>query len=174
MEHDIVLSDEVDELRVPALPPFVPALREQFLGIGNIANRSIEPHVEYLALGTFHRHRNAPVQVAGYGTRLETAVNPALALAIDIAPPLLVVLQNPHAQPFLILIQREIPVGSLFLHRLRSAELGLRIDEFFRAEGAAAFLALVAIGSLSSAFRAGSDYVPVSEESLCLRVVVLL
>ena len=65
-------------------------------------------------------------------------------------------------------------MGSLFLHRLRSAELGLRIDEFFRTESAAAFLALVPIGSLGSALRAGSDYVPVSEESLRLRVVVLL
>ena len=164
----------MDELRVRTLPPFVPALRKKFPGIGNIADRSIEPHVEHLALGTFHRHRDAPVQVAGYGARLETAVNPALALAIDIAPPLLVVLQNPLAQPFLILIQREIPVGSLFLHGFRSAELGLRIDEFFRAESAAAFLALVPIGSLGSALRAGSDYVPVSEESLRLRVVVLL
>ena len=95
MEDDIVLSDEMHEFGIFFLPPFLPALRQEFLSVGNIADRSIEPDIEHLAFRTFNRNRNAPVQVTAHCTRLKTAVNPALALSIDIASPLLVTVENP-------------------------------------------------------------------------------
>ena len=174
MEDDVVLADEMHQLRILALPPFLPWLRQKFLCIGNIADRCIEPHIEDFPFCAFHRHRHSPVKVTAYGTRLKPSVNPALALAIDIASPLLVRIQNPLRKPSLVFIERKIPVSGLFLDRLRAAELWLRIEQLFRAEGASAFLTLVTICSFSAAFRASTHNIPVGKESLCLRVIILL
>ena len=65
-------------------------------------------------------------------------------------------------------------MGGLLLYRLGAAEFGLRVDEFLRAEGASALLALVTISVRIAALRAGTDYVPVSQECLGLGIVVLL
>ena len=65
-------------------------------------------------------------------------------------------------------------MGGLLLHRLGSAELGLRVDELLRAESASAFLALVTICTFRTALGAGADNVAVCKEGLCLRVIVLL
>ena len=54
--------------------------------------------------------------------------------------------QYPLSQPLLVVLQGQIPVGSLFLDGLRAAQLALRVDKLLRAEGAAALLALVAVG----------------------------
>ncbi len=107
---------------VPALPPLLPRLRKKFLGVGNIPDRSVEPDIENLALGSLYRNRHAPVKITAHGTRLQTAVDPTLALAIDIAPPLLVLFKYPHTKPRLVLIQRKIPVSSLLLDRLSTTE----------------------------------------------------
>ena len=82
--------------------------------------------------------------------------------------------EYPLPEPLLVILERQIPVGGLLLYRVSSAEFALRVDEFVRAEGAAALLALVAIGSFGAALRAGADDVAVSQESLGLRVIVLL
>ena len=173
MEHDIVLSYEVHQLGIRALPPLLPVVRQEFDGIGDVTDGSVEPHVEDLALGTFHRHRNTPVEVAGHGTRLQTSVQPALYLTIDVGSPLLVAFENPFTKPRLVVLQRKIPMGGLFLYRLRTAQFGMRVDELFRAEGGSAFFALVAVGILIAAFGAGAHYITVGEEGLRLRVVVL-
>ena len=106
VEHDIILADEMNETSVPALPPLLPRLRQKFLSVGNIPDRSVKPDIEHLALGTLHRDRHAPVKVTAHGARLKTAVNPALALAIDSASPLFVLFENPITKPRLVLVQR--------------------------------------------------------------------
>ena len=95
MEYDIVLSDEVNELRILALPPFLPALRQKLLRIRYIADRSVKPNIKHLSVRAFHRYGNTPVKVTAHRTRLKTAVNPALALAVNVASPFLVTVQNP-------------------------------------------------------------------------------
>ena len=83
-------------------------------------------------------------------------------------------IEYPLAQPLLIVLQRQIPVGGFFLDRLGAAQLRLWIDKLFRAESAAALLALVAVGVGVSALGASTDNIAVGEESLSLRIIVLL
>ena len=71
MEYYVVFSNEVDKLGVRALPPFLPAVRKEFLGVGDIAYWRIEPYIQHLAFRALYRDGNAPVQVSGYGTRLQ-------------------------------------------------------------------------------------------------------
>ena len=174
MEDDIVLSYEVHELRILALPPLLPALRKELLSVRDISDRGIEPHIEDLSVSTLHRHRHTPVKVTAHGTRLKAAVDPALALAIYIASPLLVPVEDPLRQPSFILIKRQIPMLCLLLHKFASAESRLRVNEFVRTECRTALLALVSIGSFGTAARAGSCDVTVCEEGLGLLIVVLL
>ena len=162
------------EAGVFALPPLLPRLGKKFLCVGDVPDRSVEPDIENLTLRSLDRNRNAPVKVTAHGARLQTAVNPALALAVDSTPPLLVLLKDPITQPRLVLIQRKIPVSGLFLYRLGTAELGFRIDQFLRAKRASALLALISIGVRIATLRTGADDVAVSEELSGLRIVVLL
>ena len=89
----------------------------QFLCVRDISDWSIEPHIEHLALGALNGHRNTPIKVTCHGTGLQVHVEPALALAVDIRAPLLVVLKNPLLEPLLVLVERQIPVLCLLEHR---------------------------------------------------------
>ena len=174
VEDDVVLADEVDEAGVLVLPPGLPAVGEKFLRVGDVADRSVEPDVEHLAVGAFDGHRDAPVQVARDGTGLQAAVEPALALAVDVGLPLLVLLEDPLAEPGLVAVEREIPVLGFLLDRHGAAELGVRVQQFLGAEGRTAFLALVAVGVLVAALRAGALDEAVGEEHAGLGIVELL
>ena len=174
MEDYVVLADEVHELGILTLPPFFPIIRQKLLGVGDIAYRCVKPHIEHFAFCAFHRDRNAPVEVSGYGTRLETAVKPALDLAIDIGTPFLMAFENPLPEPLLIVLKREVPVGGFLLYRFGTAEFALRVDEFLRAESASALFALVTVCAFSSTLRTGSHNVAVCEEGFGFRVIVLL
>ena len=173
MEHDVVLSDEMNKFCILALPPCLPTLRQKFLSVGNISDRSIKPHIEHLALRTLYRYRHSPVKVTAHRTRLKPAVNPTLALAIHIASPLLVTIQNPLGKPFFILVERKVPMLGLLLHKLTAAESRLRIDEFIGTESRSTFLALVAVSSICATTRACSGDISVCKESLGLLVVIL-
>ena len=174
VEHDIVLANEMHELGVGTLPPLLPRLREQLTGIGNVADGGVKPDIEDLALGALDGHGNAPVEVAGDGARLQAAVEPALDLAVHIGTPFGMALEYPFAEPLLVVLQGQVPVGGLFLDGLCTAELGLGIDKLLGAERAAALLALVAVSAFVATFRACTDYVAVCEESLRLRIIILL
>ena len=76
MEYDIVLADEVDDACLGIFPPSFPAVGIKLLGVGYIADRSIEPHVEDLAFGAFDGNGYTPRQVAAHGTWLQTHVEP--------------------------------------------------------------------------------------------------
>ena len=82
--------------------------------------------------------------------------------------------KNPFAKPLLVILQRQIPVGGFLLDRLRTAELALRIDELVRTESTSTLFALITISPLGPTFRARTDYISVRQESLGLRVIILL
>ena len=174
VEHYVVLAYEMYQAGVIGLPPPLPIIGEKLPGVGDIAYGSVEPHVEHLALGPLHGHRDAPLEVAGHGAGLQASVQPALDLAVDIGPPFLVTLQYPFTQPLLIVLQGKVPVGGLLLYGSGSAELALGVQQLLRAQGAAAFLTLVAVGPFGPALGACADYVTVGKEGPGLRVVVLL
>ena len=173
VEDDVILADEVDEARLGVFPPLFPVVGQQLLGVADVADGRIKPYIQHLALGTLHRHGNTPIQVAAHGTGLQAHVQPTLALAVDVGTPLLVVLQYPLAQPWLVLVQRQIPVRRLLHHGFASADGTLRINQLCGAERRAALLALVAISTLSVATGTFARDVAVGQESLCLLVIIL-
>ena len=81
--------------------------------------------------------------------------------------------KDPLLQPVLILVERQIPVLGLAQLRLGTTDGGVRVDELHRAEVAATFLTLVAIGVRVAAMRAGAHDVAVGEELLGLGIVEL-
>ena len=118
VEHDIVLADEVNEASVFVLPPLLPVAPllgigiAKLLGVADVADRRVKPHIEHLAIGTLNGYWNTPVEVARHSTGLEVHVEPRLALSVNIGAPLLVTLKNPLFEPVLILVERQIPVFS--------------------------------------------------------------
>ena len=120
VEHNVILADEMHQTGVLILPPFLPAspaLRlgiAQLLGVRDVAYRRIKPHVKHLSLGSFNGYGYAPVKVTRHGARLKVHVQPAFALAVHVGAPLLMPLENPLFQPFLIVVQRQIPVLGAF------------------------------------------------------------
>ena len=76
VEHDVVLTDKVDHACFRIFPVFLPAVGYEFLRVGNIADRGIKPHIKHLTVGSFHRYRNTPVQIAAHCTRLQSEVKP--------------------------------------------------------------------------------------------------
>ena len=177
MEHDVVLADEVYQLGLGVFPPFLPVFATLFanlLGVGYVADGGIEPHIEHLAVGTFERDGHAPIQVAGDSTGLQATVEPALHLAVDVRFPFLVAFEDPLTEPLLVLVEGKIPVFGGLLHQGCAAELRVRVDELVGAQRRAAFLALVAVGTFGTAFRAGTHDISVAQEFLPFGVEVLL
>ena len=172
VEHDIILADEMHHLGVFRLPVPFPIGRKVFRG-GYVTDRSVEPHIEHLPFGTLHGHGDAPVEVTAHGTGLQSAVEPALALSVDIRLPLLMPIEYPLAEETFVLIQREIPVFRLPFDRNRPRHGAMRVDQLVGREGRPAFLALVAVGTLVPAFGTSTDDITVGKERLRLLVVIL-
>ena len=173
VEHNIVLADKMHKPGVRALPPLLPALRQKFLGIGNIADGSVKPNVEHFALRSFYGDGDAPVEVTRYCTGLQATVQPAFALAVHVGFPFLVAFQYPFPEPGLVLVKRKIPVFGLAFHRSGTAEFGLGIQQLFRRQRGAAFFALVTVGMRVAALGACALYEPVGEEHAGLFVIEL-
>ena len=138
MEHDVVLADEVNHACVLVLPPLLPCAPllglsiTQFLGVGDVADWRIKPHIQHLALCSLDWYWNTPAEVACHGTRMESAVEPALALTIDIWSPFLVSFENPLLEPRLILVEWQVPVLGLALHEWVACDGIVWVDEFVR------------------------------------------
>ena len=72
----------MDETGVFVLPPLLPrapafwVFLAQFLGVGDVADRSVEPYIEHFAVGTFDRDGDAPVEVACHSSRLQVHIEP--------------------------------------------------------------------------------------------------
>ena len=180
VEHNIVFADEVNQTAFGILPPLLPCapllwlLVAQLLSVADVTDGRIKPHVEHLAFSTLHGHGNAPVQVTGDGTRFQSAVEPALALAIHVGAPFLMSLQNPVFKPRLILVERQIPMFRCLLHQ-RIAIDGIHgVDKFVGRQRRTTFLALVAIGTFAVATRTFTLDVAVGQELLRLFIIKLL
>ena len=171
VEHDVVLADEVDKARRRILPPCLPCAPllgvrvAQLLGVGDIADRRVEPYIEHLAVCPFNRNGYAPVEVACHGTWLEVHVEPRLALAVHVGTPLFVVLKNPLLEPVLIVVKRQVPVlGSLLHQSVSRVVLVCRVDKFLWRQSCATLLALVAVRALRSTARTGANDVAVGKK----------
>ncbi len=170
----------MDESAVLVLPPLLPCAVlpgigvTQFLGVADITDRRVKPHVKNLSFSPLYRYRYTPVEVTRHGTWLESAIEPALALSVHVGPPLLMVLENPLLQPRLIVIERQIPVFGLPLHQRIARHHVIGVYQFLGREGTATSLALVAIGSLSVTPWTLTPYVTVRKELPSLFVIILL
>ena len=173
VEDDIVLADEVHHLGSGVLPITLPVWRQLLRG-GYIADRRVEPHVEHLALGPLDRNGDAPVQITAHGTRLQSQIEPALALPVDVGTPLLVPFENPLAQKSLVLVERQVPVLGLALDERRTGQRAVGCDQFVGRKRRSALLALVAVGLFVLAVGTGAHDVTVGQKLLRLLVVVLL
>ena len=126
MENDVVFTNKMHQFGVfvfPVIFPVFALIQSPLLGSGNVANRSIEPHVEHFSIGTFDRHGNAPIQITRHGTRFQSAINPRHTLAnYLISPSFRVVLYfsiqnaflNPRTQPVFVLVHRQKPMFRFF------------------------------------------------------------
>ncbi len=83
------------------------------------------------------------------------------------------IFQYPLAQPFLMLIERQVPMLGFAHDGSASAESRFRMDEFGRAKRCTARLALVAVRIGVSAMRAGSRDITVGKELFGFRIVKL-
>ena len=110
VEHDVVLANEVDDAGVLVLPVLFPVIGQQFLGVADVADGGIKPHIEHFTLDPLDGHGDAPVEVARHGAGLQMLVEPRLALTIDIGLPLFVVFKNPLAQGGFPLVEGHVPM----------------------------------------------------------------
>ena len=173
MEHDVVLADEVEHTGFGVFPPLCVIVAHKVDGVGDVTDRSVEPYVEHLALGTLHGYGDTPVEVAAHGAGLETHVEPRLALAVDVGLPFLVSFENPLLKRTLPLVEGEVVMLCLAHYGHAAGDGRLRVDEVGGVERCAASLALVAVRSFCAAVGAGSGHVAVGEELSGLLVVEL-
>ena len=173
VEHDVVFSDEMEQAGFGIFPPCFPTVGKQFLCIGDISDRSIEPYIQHLSFSAFNGHRNTPVEVAAYGTWLQSHIEPAFALSVYVGTPFFVIFQNPLAQPAFVFVERKIPVLGLLHDRLAAADGAFGVDQVGGRQGSSAFLALVAISAFRMAVRTFSGDIAVGKERFRFFVVIL-
>ena len=89
VENDVVFANEMDKTGVLVLPPFFPIIRQQFFGVAYISDWRVKPDIQHFAFRTLDRNRYSPIQIAAYGTWLQTSIEPAFALPVNIGFPLL-------------------------------------------------------------------------------------
>ena len=171
MEYDVVLADEVDKACLGVLPPLLPAAPAlglciaELFGVRDVADGCVEPDVEHLTFSTLYGHRDTPFQVTRHGTWLQVHVEPRLTLAINVGAPFLVTLQNPLAQPLLILSQGEVPVlGGAFHQAVARVVLVGGVNQLLGREGGTTLLTLVAVGTLGTTAGAGTHDIAVGQE----------
>ena len=179
VENDVILANEVNKASVFILPPLLPwavFLRisiAEFLGIGDISDRCIEPYVKDLAFGSFDGNRDTPVEVTSDRTRFQTAIEPRLALSVNVGTPFLVLVENPFAEPAFMFIEGQIPVFGHFLDEWIAVDSVVGIDEFFGRERCTALLTLITVCAKTVAAWALAANVAIGEELVSLFVVEL-
>ena len=174
VKHYVVLAYEVDNAAVGRLPVPLPRVGKQLFGVAYITYGCVEPHIQHLAFHAIDGYRDAPVQVAGHGTRLQVLVEPRLALSIHVGLPLLVPFQYPFAQARLPLVEWHIPVLGFLQHGGVAGDGTLGVYQVGGVEARATRLALVAIGMVESAVGAGAGHITVGQELVGLFVIELL
>ncbi len=76
VEHDVVLAYEMEHAGLRVFPPPGPVVAHAVYCVGDVSYRSVEPYIKHFPLGSFHRDRDSPVEVAAHGAGLEAEVEP--------------------------------------------------------------------------------------------------
>src|SRR6187402_1466011 len=97
MEYDVVFTDKMDETSFWIFPIFLPIIWAKFLSCRYVADRSIEPNIQYFAFCVRQRHGNTPIQIARDGSGLKALYDPVFTLAVYISFPIALVTFD---QPF--------------------------------------------------------------------------
>src|SRR5450432_2565281 len=97
MEHDIVLSNKMNQFGISLLPVIRP-FRGEFLGGGNVPDRRIKPNIKNFSFRIRQRHFDSPVTVARHRAWLSSIVEPALTLTVYIILPFGMSVQDPFFQ----------------------------------------------------------------------------
>ena len=182
VENDVVLANEMEEVRRRVLPPVAPVLAillAPFHGGGDVPNGGIQPNVQDLAICPFHGHRHPPIEVTGHGAAFQSTVDPRAALSQHVGLPFLGVvmrlavqraLDDVVAEPIFVPSHGEVPQRRGPEHRCGAAEGGARVDELGGTQGLAAFLALVAVRTVMTTRGTGALDVAVGQKLLGLFV----
>ena len=168
MEGDVVLADEVVRPGVGVLPEILPgvglaAAFRPLHGGGQVADDGLEPDVDALAFVAFHRERNAPRQIAGYGAVFEAALQEAAGGIGYVGTPKLLV-ANPVQQRLLESRQAQEEVLGIAEVWRFAANAAPGFHQFNGVKGVAAAVALVAPGALVAAMGADALDVTVGQE----------
>ena len=169
VERDVVLAHEVVARGGRIVPPCAPCLRVAlaagpFDGCGQVADHSVEPHVQLLVRvvdPALDRHRNAPVDVTRDGARLDF-LEQADGEVDDVGAPAFAGLE-PREIGFGERRQVEEEVFGFLEARGFAVDLGYGVEQLVRVEFVAAGVALVATGSVGAADRAGAFDVAVRQ-----------
>jgi len=172
VEHDVVLSYEVYHAGLRVFPVLLP-VRCQLPGCRDVSDGGIEPDIQHFTLSALDGYGHAPVEVTADGPGLKSLVEPRLALSVNVSFPFGVFLEDPLPDPGLVLVKRKVPVECVTHHRGAAADGRFRVNKVSGAERCSALLALVAIGVLIAAVRAGAGDIPVSQEATGLLVIIL-
>ena len=180
VERDVVLADEVDELRVGALPPGLPRARvtllaSPLLGEAHVADGGVEPDVEHLPglpCEAILRHGHAPRHVAG-DRALGGVLQQALQEGLHVGLPRVVL--DPLADPRVPEARQvqEPVLGRAPLGR-RAADLARGLRQAQGIDPGPAVRALVAPSTLAATAVAGPDHVAVGQEHGVVGAVQLL
>ena len=158
MERDVVLSDELEQVRSLGIePPLLPVVRE--VGCNRyVADRSVEPDIEDLVLVARFRNGNAPLEITGYAPFLQAVAEPALCdLNCVLCPEaLLRGIVDPALENRQDLGQVQVEVLGLPDDGSGSADHAAGIDQLCGIQKGLAGIALVSAGIGRSAVRAGA------------------
>ncbi len=94
MENDIVFTNEMDQLCIILAPVVSPLWRKLFRS-ADITDRCIKPNIKYLSFCVWQGNFDTPVTVSGHRPALQSIIQPAFALAINIVLPFLMTFQEP-------------------------------------------------------------------------------
>ena len=106
VEYDVVFSYEMYEFGFRVFPVTLPRVGEKLFGIGNIADRGIEPYIQHFAFGSFYGYGYTPIEIAAHGTGLQAHIEPRFALSVHVRFPFGMSFENPLSQEPFVTVER--------------------------------------------------------------------
>ena len=178
MKHDVVLANEMDKFGVITLPVKLPVFARFFRPFTcgrNITYRCIKPYIQHFSISTFDRNLHTPVEIARNSPRLQTLVNPRLALTINVCfPVVFMTFYDPFAKPALSLIKGQKPMLGFFEHRNITTQRRAWIFQVERTERSSTAFTLVAVSTFKATMRTGAGDVSVGQKLTGFCIVILL
>jgi len=174
VESDVVLAHELVQLDVlGVLPPALPLVHVVGSN-GNVADRSIEPHIEDLLAVLLKRNRGSPLEVTRDASALETTLQEVVSEGDSIGRPVGLDLLDPLLELRLDLGQIDEDVG-------RGADFGSRfalvadgLDELDGVDKLTTAVALISLGIMVMAHGALTANEAISQEAFTLEAILLV